>query len=50
LSVEGCGELKHINNIQQKKQKKEDSIYLDYKNRQIMIPKEMVEEFVIKFY
>lgn len=50
LNVEGKEEVTQTSDVLQEEEKKEKTIYLDYKNRQIMIPKEMVEEFVIKFY
>lgn len=48
LNVEGSDKVKQTNIIQKEEEVK--TIYLDYKNEQIMIPREMVEEFVIKFY
>lgn len=50
LSVEGDQEVTKANVTKKQEEKKEKTIYLDYKNKYIMIPKEMVDEYIIKFY
>ena len=47
LDVEGEEKIHEINTTQKEEEK---AIYIDYKNKGIMIPKEMVDEYVIKFY
>ncbi len=47
LNVEGN---KKVEQTYSKQEQEEKKIYIEYKNKSIMIPKEMVEEFLIKFY
>ncbi|MVX64235.1 hypothetical protein GKZ28_11090 [Clostridium chromiireducens] len=50
LSVEGENEIDQTNILKNDEEVNTKTIYLDYKNKEIMIPKEMVEDYVIKFY
>ncbi len=50
LSVKSNAVVENANIIYEEEHGKGKNIYLDYKNKVVMIPKEIIEEFVIRFY
>lgn len=50
LSVEGEEEVQQSDASLRDEQINAKTIYLDYKNKLIMIPREMVDEYLIRFY